>query len=100
MAGSQTYVLAHPFERVTRVAGGSEETQHFTEVQVRRLNGADMRWLEAQADKPGTSLGMVGRLTGLAPVVVDMIDAEDIAGIAQVIEGFLPPSLRDTSKVS
>jgi hypothetical protein len=91
---SETYQLAHPITRKLRVVGGAETEETITEVQVRRLNGGDMRWQEANAGKPGQSLGLIARVTGLPAATVDLIDAEDIAGIVEVIEGFLPPSLR------
>jgi hypothetical protein len=89
-----TYQLAHPIVRKLRVAGGSENEETIAEVEIRRINGGDIRWMEGQGSKAGTSLGLVSRVTGMHTSVVDLLDAEDIAGIAEVIEGFLPPSLR------
>lgn len=88
-----TYQLSYPITVIKRVAGGAETRDEITEVEVRRLNAGDMRWLEQQADKPGKSLGLVGRLTNLAPATVDMLDAEDVAGISDLVASFLPPSL-------
>jgi len=90
----ETYQLKHPVTRKLRVAGGAETETTLEEVEIRRLNGGDMRWLETAQDKPGATLGLLGRLTGLQPAVIDLIDAEDIAGLSEVIEGFLPQSLR------
>ncbi len=90
----ETYQLAHPVTRRLRVVGGAETEDVISEVEIRRLNGSDIRWLENAAGKPGQSLGLIARVTGLPAVTIDLIDAEDIAGIAEVIEGFLPASLR------
>ena len=93
MASTTTYRLAHPITRKLRVSGGGQSEETIEELEIRRLNGGDIRWMETQAGKPGQSLGLVARLTGKDATVVDMLDAEDIAGISELVASFLPPSL-------
>ena len=91
----QTYTLKHPITRTLRVNGGPSQDQTIGEISVRRINGGDMRWLEKTKGQVGQSLDLIGRLTEWDRDLVDRLDAEDVAGISEVIEGFLPPSLRD-----
>ncbi|HUO23118.1 MAG TPA: hypothetical protein VMU59_11435 [Caulobacteraceae bacterium] len=100
MGATETYELKHPFVRKTRVNGAAEQEETIHTVEVRRMNGGDMRWLEGQKGKAGASLGLLQRLLtfdGDAPFdqkAVDSLDAEDIAGLSELIESFLPASLR------
>lgn len=91
---SEAYQLKFPVTRKLRQAGGAETEETISEIEIRRLNGGDVRWIEAQGPKAGTALGLIARVTGLNSAVIDLIDAEDIAGVSEVIEGFLPASLR------
>jgi hypothetical protein len=91
---SDVYELIHPVTFKRRVAGAVEPVEELiSSVEIRRVNGSDMRWLEDMQGRKGATLGLLGRLTGLTPTQVDLFDAEDIAGMAEVIEGFLPNSL-------
>lgn len=81
-ANVHTLQLKHP------VTVGAEQ---ITELNIRRINGADMRKMPA-APTPGDNLNLLGRLCGLPPTTVDMLDAEDIDAAGKVIEGFLPSS--------
>jgi hypothetical protein len=90
-----TLDLIHPITQRRRIAGAAETTEEtITEVDVRRINGGDIRWLETMKGKPGATLGLLARVTGLKPDQVDQLDAEDISAIGEVIEGFLPASLK------
>lgn len=91
---AETYILQHPFTVSTRVQGGSAIDRQVDTVEIRRLNGGDMRWLEQNRVRPGATLELLQRLTGLQAVEVDRLDAEDIAEISEIVSGFLPPSLK------
>jgi hypothetical protein len=91
---AETYKLAHPIIRKLKVNGMQETEDTIEEVEVRRLNGGDIRWQESQANKGAMALGLIGRVTGLHSSVIDLMDAEDIAGISELVASFLPPSLQ------
>jgi hypothetical protein len=96
MASEPTvYQLKFPIEQQQRVAGGQVNVVAVDTVEIRRLNGADIDFLEQNAGRPGTSMKLIARVTGLNSTLVALLDVEDVAEIGQVIEGFLPPSLRD-----
>jgi hypothetical protein len=91
---AEVYELVHPITQKRRVSGSQETTEEtVTFVELRRINGGDVRWLEAMDNKPGKALGLLGRLTGWTPTQIDQLDAEDIAGMSEIIAGFLPDSL-------
>jgi len=95
MDAATTYQLVHPIVQKRRIQGSAETIEDVTsEVQLRRINGSDIRWLEAMEGKPGKTLGLLSRLTGLDARVIDLLDAEDIAGLSETIADFLPDSLK------
>jgi hypothetical protein len=91
---SVEHPLKHPITQTFKAAGGQAREETLTEITLRRIQGGDIRWMERMANKPGLSLGLIGRLAQLDEATVDKLDAEDIADISEVIEGFLPDSLK------
>lgn len=91
--GTVTLTLAHPVSLLLR-KGNEEKTETVSTLKFRRVTGGDIRAL-GNIKKEGDMIAdLFCRLTGIAPVVFDRLDAEDIAEGAEIIEDFLPQSLR------
>lgn len=62
-----------------------EET--ITEVALRRPKGKDLRAMR-DGESVGESLELIGRLCGQPKNVIDELDAIDIQGISEIVDGF------------
>jgi len=91
MSAPVTYQLKHPITFTFRGPDGERE-ETTSELTLRRIKGKDLRGMPpGEVDQ---ALHLIGKCTGLTPMQVDEIDAEDIAGLGEVIEGFMPPGLK------
>lgn len=87
------YTLVHPISTTTKV-NGEERTEVVSEVQLRRMNGGDIRILDTVKGENSQALSLIARLSGLDARTVDKMDAEDIAALGKIIEGFTPAGLQ------
>lgn len=90
---SQAYTLQHEV-KVLNTAGQVVET--ITCLTLRRLTGRDMRAIaNAQAKGAGEGLAaMVCASAGIAPSTFDLLDAEDITQVGEVVAGFIGGALQ------
>lgn len=90
MTDPTRYALKHPL--VTKFRGPEGEREEtLTELTLRRLKGKDLR--HAPGNQNDMVLHMIARSTGLTAMQVDELDLEDIAGLGEVIEDFMPDGL-------
>lgn len=86
------YQLKHPI--TTTFKGPEGERQETTaELTLRRPNAGDMRVMDDVKGEVGASIAMIARLSGLAVVQVEKLDAEDFVALSGVVGDFLPDSL-------
>jgi hypothetical protein len=87
------YELKHPLKFTFKGPDGERE-ETTAELSLRRIKGKDLRGLTADMSEPQQALHLIGRSSGLTAMQVDELDAEDIAALGEVIEGFMPPGLK------
>jgi hypothetical protein len=93
MSESIRYTLKHPITTRFRGPDGERE-ETVSEVLLRRVKGRDMRALSGITDQLAQGLTLMGKVTSLEPHQVDELDVEDVAALGEIIDGFLPASLR------
>lgn len=76
------YVLKEPIQI------GSET---ITQLEFRPLRAKDLRGLPLRMDRWEHTLEIAGKLCGRADDVIDRLGAADIAGVSDIINGFLDP---------
>ncbi|WP_417590779.1 phage tail assembly protein [Parasphingorhabdus sp.] len=84
------YVLLHPVTVTFKNQQGERE-ESIDKVSIREPRGKDMRALNNVHGDIAMSMEMVERLTNLDRVFVDEMHAADLAGIGEIIEGFMVP---------
>lgn len=89
---SQPHTLKHPVELRDK-AGDVLET--VTELQLRRLNGKDLRDItNAAAKGHGEAMAvLVCRCASIPPSTFDQLDAEDLAEVGAIASGFIGGAL-------
>lgn len=87
------YQLKHPLTLTLRGPEG-ERQETKTELTLRRLRGKDLRGMSPGTSDEEKGLLLIGRSTGLSALEVDELDLEDIAGLGEVVEGFIPDGLK------
>jgi len=87
-----THTLAYPIKRTLRAVGAEPTEETITEVTIsRRPVGADMRSVGNATGMP-MLLILIGRLTGLPPSSIDMMDIQDVTALSEIVSDFLPDS--------
>jgi len=81
--GPQTYKLIHPFV-------WDEDEGEVTEIEFRRPKGKDLKKIK-QGDYPiEETMKMASRLSDIPAPFFDELDGEDVVGIGELIDTFLP----------
>lgn len=89
-------VTTHPLKFPVELRNTEGEViDKITELQLRRLNGKDMRAIaNATAKGNGEVMAvLVCRCASIPPSTFDLLDAEDIAAVGEVAQGFIGGAL-------
>lgn len=90
--GSKTLPLKFPVTVKLR-RDGKEVEEAYKELTFRRMNGADLRAISGIKDEGVLIARVFTRLTGIPDSVFDALDAEDILGATEIVNGFFPDGL-------
>jgi hypothetical protein len=98
VSAAATYTLKHAVTRTLKGADEAEREETLLEVgaeiQLRRIKGKDLRAMDDHAGEMGKAFAIMAKVTNQQVSVIDAMDAEDIAGLQEQLDGFLPASLR------
>ncbi len=95
MKAPLTYTLQHPIILSTRSADGAEREEELrpagATIVLRRPKGKDMRVVDQfEGQNVAITLALIGKLTNLDAQEVENLDAEDMAGLGELVGGFVP----------
>lgn len=93
MSAPAIYPLKHPVTITLRGPDG-ERQETVSEVTLRRVKGKDLRATDDHSGEIAKTLALLAKITSQPMVVIDELDAEDIAGLGEKLDDFLPASLR------
>lgn len=96
MSAPASYLLKQPITVTFRGSDGEREETIAagTELKLRRIKGKDLRATDDAAGEVAKSLVLLSKVTDQPIHVIDAMDAEDIAGLGELLDDFLPASLR------
>ena len=101
MSARVTYVLKHDIAQTVKEPNGDLREDVIraagSEIYVRRTKGKDITEIRKVADEVAQSYMMISRHTGLSVEDVGDMDVEDIAGVSEVLESFMPDGLKKDS---
>lgn len=89
----ETITLNHPITLTFNQGKPDERQETISEVSLRRPRTKDLRVVDGTGGDVAAAIALVARLTGLAIVQVDELDAEDFGAIMEKVAGFTPPGL-------
>ena len=97
MSAPASYTLKHAIARTLRNQEGEEREEVLLsaghDVPLRRIKAKDLRCTDDHAGEVAKAIALVAKITGLEISAVDAMDVEDLAGLQERLEGFLPPGL-------
>jgi hypothetical protein len=91
-----SYILKQPITFMLRGPEGEREETIAagTELSLRRVKGKDLRVTDDHAGDVAKTFALLSKITDQPIHVIDAMDAEDIAGLGELLDRFLPASLR------
>lgn len=99
MKAPLTYTLKHPILLTTRSTEGVESDEELrpegATIVLRRPKAKDMRVVDKfEGENVAITLALIERLTNLDAQQVENLDAEDMAGLGELVADFLPSGRR------
>lgn len=99
MKAPLTYTLVHAITLVTRNADGEEREEELkpagATIVLRRPKAKDMRVVDQfEGQSVAISIALIGKLSSLDAQMVENLDAEDMAGLGELVADFVPSSRR------
>lgn len=94
MSEPTPYSLATPIVSRFKGAGGEEREETISEIKIRPMNVGDMRIIGKVSNQMEQTLLLMQRLINLDARTIDKMEMADFAAISEIVEGFLPDSLK------
>lgn len=93
------YTLKHPIILSTRTAEGEERDEELKPagqvIPLRRPKAKDLRVADQYPEQGvAMAIALIGKVSSLEPQEVENLDAEDLAGLGELLAGFMPDGRR------
>lgn len=86
MSESVVYELKHPIE--VKAKDGDEVVEKITSLTLKRPKGKHLKAMDKAQGENAKVLALIAACSGQPPSVTDELDAEDFAGLAEIVESF------------
>lgn len=84
------YTLLYPVTLTFRQANGETREETIAHIELRRPTAKEMRLVDKASGMVGMVIAMLAALSGHDEAVIERIDAEDFAVLAEMVSDFLP----------